>query len=92
MRFNPQNKSWDSYKLPGLGPRGYSTYVDNQDRVWSSDFGTNSIHQFNPETMSFTVFPGNKQNVQTLQMNGVGDKIWAGQQGVDQIVLFERIP
>ncbi|AFY62634.1 streptogramin lyase [Synechococcus sp. PCC 6312] len=91
MRFNPVSKLWDSYKLPGLGPRGYSTYVDNQDKVWSSDFGTNSIHQFDPVTNSFTIFPGNKQNVQTLQMNGVGDRIWAGQQGVDQIVLFERI-
>ncbi|WP_246828936.1 hypothetical protein [Synechococcus sp. PCC 7502] len=92
MRLNPQTKIWDSFKLPGLGPRGYSTYVDNQDRVWSSDFGTNSIHLFDPVSESFTVFPGNKQNVQTLQMNGIGNRIWGGQQGADQVILFERIP
>ncbi len=92
MRYNPETKIWDAYKLPGLGPRGYSTYVDNQDRIWSSDFGTNSIHQFDPVSQSFTVFPGNKQNVQTLQMNGIGNRIWGGQQGVDQVILFERIP
>ena len=90
-RYAPDTKQWSMYKLPGLGPRGYSTFVDQRGNVWSSDFGTNSITQFNPSNQSFTIFPGNKQNVQTLQMNGLGNKVWAGQQGVDQVVLFERI-
>jgi len=89
--YSPESKQWQFYKLPGLGPRGYSTYVDNKGKIWSSDFGTNSITQFNPKDQSFTVFPGNKQNNQTLQMNGMNNQIWAGQQGVDQVVLFERI-
>ena len=91
-RYSPSTKQWSLYKLPGLGPRGYSTYVDNKGKVWSSDFGTNSITQFNPFNQSFTIFPGNKQNVQTLEMNGLNNRIWAGQQGVDQVVLFERLP
>ncbi|WP_254934683.1 hydrolase [Cyanobium sp. WAJ14-Wanaka] len=90
-KYSPGTNKWSTYKLPGLGPRGYSTFVDNKGKVWSSDFGTNSILQFNPITESFTIFPGNKQNIQTLQMNGIENKIWAGQQGVDQVVLFERI-
>ena len=91
-RYTPSTKSWLGYKLPGLGPRGYSTYVDSEDNIWMSDFGTNSILMFNPDQESFTIFPGNKANIQTLQMAGNGPRIWAGMQGADQLGLFERVP
>ena len=63
-----------------------------QSKVCSSDFGTISITQFSPDNQSFIIFPGNKQNVLTLEMNGDNNHIWAGQQGADQVVLFERLP
>lgn len=91
-RYSPGSKQWADFKLPDLGPRGYSTYVDGQDNVWISDFGTNSIFVFDPKEESFTIFPGNKGNIQALQMAGWGNRVWAGMQGVDQLGLYERLP
>ena len=91
-RYNHGSRQWASFKLPGLGPRGYSTYVDGDDNVWISDFGTNSILMFDTKETSFTIFPGNKRNVQALQMAGLGNRIWAGMQGVDQLALYELRP
>lgn len=90
-RYNPRNKQWSAYKLPGLGPRGYSTYVDANDKVWMSDFGTNAVLMFDPTQESFTIFPGNRGNIQVLQMAGIGSRVWAGMQGVDQLGLYERL-
>jgi len=91
-RYNPPQKRWIAYKLPGIGPRGYATYVDANDKVWMSDFGNNAVLMFDPTTESFTVFPGNLGNMQPLQMAGRGDRVWAGMQGVDQLGLYERLP
>ena len=92
FRYSPSTQRWIAYKLPGLGPRGYSTYVDDNDKVWMSDFGTNSILMFDPKQESFTIFPGNRGNIQALQMAGIGPRVWAGMQGVDQLALYERLP
>ena len=91
-RYSPSTQLWKAYKLPGLGPRGYSTYVDAYDKVWMSDFGTNSILIFDPKQESFTIFPGNRGNIQALQMAGIGTRVWAGMQGVDQLGLYELLP
>jgi virginiamycin B lyase len=89
LSYNPADKSWDAYKLPGLGPRGYSTYVDEKDIVWVTDFMSNSILRFDPSTESFIVFPSDKQVSQLLQMNGKDGKVWGGEQGASRIVLIE---
>lgn len=89
LSYNPADTSWASYKLPGLGPRGYSTYVDEKDIVWVSDFMSNSILRFDPATESYVVFPSDKPLSQLLQMTGVPGKVWGGEQGANRLVLIE---
>ena len=35
----------------------YSVYVDDQDRVWATDWHANAIQRFDPETESFDDLP-----------------------------------
>jgi virginiamycin B lyase len=89
MMYDPAKQAWAAYKLPGLGPRGYSTYVDEKDIVWVSDFMSNSILRFDPGTESFVVFPSDKPTAQLLQMAGKPGKVWGGEQGASRIVLIQ---
>lgn len=88
-RYDPADQSWASYKLPGLGPRGYSTYVDDEDIVWVSEFMADAILRFDPQTESFVSIPSDRPTVQLLQMNGTHGKVWGGEQGSSRIVLVE---
>ena len=91
MHHAPKTKTWTLFKLHGLGPRIYSTFVDNKEKVWSSDFQKNSITQFDASNQTFTIFAGKKQNIQTLLINSIDNPVRYGQQGVDQVALFENI-
>lgn len=90
LRYDPADKSWASYKLPGLGPRGYSTYVDEEDVVWVSDFMANTVLRFDPKTTSWVDFPADKPTSQLLQMNGRHDEVWGGEQGASSIVFIQE--
>ncbi|MBJ7432664.1 MAG: hypothetical protein JHC56_15115 [Gemmataceae bacterium] len=91
LHYAPKTKTWTLFKLHGLGPRIYSTFVDNKEKVWSSDFEKNSITQFDASNQTFMVFAGKKQNIQTLLINSIDNPVRSGQQGVDQVALFENI-
>ena len=90
LRYDPADRSWTAYKLPGLGPRGYSTYVDDEDIVWVSEFMANTVLRFDPVTESFVSIPSDKSVVQLLQTNGKHGKVWGGEQGSSRVVLIER--
>jgi virginiamycin B lyase len=77
--------------MPGLGPRGYSVYVDQHDYVWVNDFTSSSVLRFDQKLESFVAFPSLVPVTQILQMNGSGRWIWGAEQGTDRLVLFEKI-
>lgn len=91
QRYDPVSKTWRNYKMPGLGPRGYSVYVDRNDFIWINDFTSSSVFRFDPKLESFVDFKSSVPTTQILQMNGIGPWIWAGEQGVDRLILFEKI-
>ena len=91
QRYDPVSKTWRNYKMPGLGPRGYSVYVDRNDYVWINDFTSSSVFRFDPTLESFVDFKSSVPLTQILQMNGTGPWVWGGEQGVDQLILFEKI-
>jgi virginiamycin B lyase len=90
LRYDPARKDWTAYKLPGWGPRAYSTYVDEEDVVWLSDFMANSVLRFDPVTESFVAFPGLKPGSQVLQMAGRPGQAWGSEQGSDVVFVIER--
>jgi len=89
LRYDPADRPWMAYKLPGLGPRGYSTFVDDQDIVWVSEFMANAVLRFDPKTESFISFPSDRGTVQLLQMNGRPGKGGGGEQGASRIISIE---
>ena len=90
LQYDPGHKVWTAYKLPGWGPRAYSTYVDENDVVWLSDFMANSVLRFDPRTESFVDFPGLKPASQVLQMTGRPGQAWGSEQGADVVFVIER--
>ena len=57
-RYDPAAKTWKTWLLPGNPGSGcYSVYVDEQDKVWLTDFLTNAIVRFDPATEKFETFP-----------------------------------
>lgn len=90
LRYSPAEKSWTAYKLPGWGPRGYSTYVDEDDVVWISDFMANSVLRFDPKTQSWVDFPGLKPQSQVLQMSGRAGQVWGSEQNSDLVFVIEK--
>src|SRR5690606_7510448 len=68
--YDPADGSWRSWPLPGGRARAYSVYVDDQDVVWLSDFGSNAILRFDPETEEFQAFASDRPNAAVRQMHG----------------------
>jgi len=48
------------FALPKSKAAAYSVYVDENDKVWVSDFIANAILRFDPATEKFESFPSNK--------------------------------
>ena len=44
--YDPASKSWTVHRLPGDEPHAYAVYVDDKDKVWVSDFGSQRHSEF----------------------------------------------
>lgn len=77
-------KAWRSWKLPGAKPRAYSVWVDENDKVWLTDFGVNAIVRFDPETETFESFPSTRSNAAVRQMLGRTSEAWGAESGADR--------
>lgn len=56
LRLTGQSQWFKPYdrQLAGNESRAYAIYVDEHDKVWLSDFTSNSIVHFDPDTGEFT--------------------------------------
>ena len=70
----------------------YAVYVDEQDKVWLTDFGANAIVRFDPATERFASVPrGGDANVRHLA--GMTQNVWGGESsGNDRLVRIEFAP
>jgi virginiamycin B lyase len=86
--FDPASEKWREWRLPGPKPQAYAVYVDDQDQVWVSDFGTNALVRFNPTTEIFTShpLPGPASNVR--QILGRAGEVWGAASALDQLVVI----
>jgi virginiamycin B lyase len=65
-------------------------YVDEQDTVWLSDWGSNTLVQFDPSTQSFQSFGLPQAGAEIRQINGRPGEIWAAESGLDRLVLIRH--
>ena len=77
-----------SGSCPEQTPRAYAVYVDENDDVWLSDFGANTVLRFDPETEEFQVFdlPSTPSNVR--QILGRPGEVWLPESAADQLVVI----
>ncbi|MBI2880061.1 MAG: lyase [Candidatus Tectomicrobia bacterium] len=88
-RFDPADRTWRTWRLPGERPRTYAVYVDDQDKVWLSDFAANAVVRFDPETETFRAFPSPRTGANVRQILGRPGEVWAPESGTDHLVLFK---
>ncbi len=88
--YDPATDTWREWQLPGDQPRAYSIYVDEQDRVWLSDFGSNAIVRFDPATETFEVFELPSGGAAVRQMLGRPGEVWGAESGADKLVVIRN--
>jgi virginiamycin B lyase len=85
--YDPADASWREWDLPGDGNKAYSTYVDELDAIWFTDFGNNAIVRFDPVTETYRSFPSDRANASVRQMLGRQGEAWGAESGVDRLVV-----
>lgn len=86
--YDPAEKDWKVFELPGAEPHAYAVFVDDHDIVWVSDFGANAILRFDPKTESFKSFPSDRPNAAVRQMLGRPGEVWGAESGTDRLVVI----
>jgi len=86
--YDPKQRQWKSWPLPGEIPRAYSVYVDDRDKVWVTDFPANAILRFDPKTETFESFPSDRENANVRQMLGRPGEAWGAESGTDRLVVI----
>lgn len=88
--YRPATGQWQEWKLPGTRPRAYAVYVDEQDKVWLTDFGGNAILRFDPQTEQFLSVELVSPNANVRQLLGRPGEVWGAQSGADKLVVIRR--
>lgn len=89
--YDPAAKAWKTWLLPNNPGSGcYSVYVDEQDKVWLTDFMTNAIVRFDPKTETFERFPSNQRGAQVRQMLGRPGEAWGAESGTSRLVQIRH--
>lgn len=89
--FETASQTWKSWKLPGDRPRPHAVYVDDADKLWLSDFSTNTIVHFDPVTEAFTSLPSDRPGAEVRQMHGRSGEVWAAESGHDRLVRIQTV-
>ena len=85
--YDPQQKRWRTWRLPGEEPHTYAVCVDEKNKVWVSDFSANAILSFDPQTEKFESFPSTRERANVRQMAGRAGEAWGAESGTDRLVV-----
>jgi virginiamycin B lyase len=85
--YEPRQRAWREWKLPGASPQAYAVFVDDQDVVWLTDFAANAIVRFDPRTAEFTSIELPSTEAEVRQLHGRPGEVWGAESGVDKIVV-----
>ena len=86
--IDPKAKTWKTWKLPGDRPQTYAVYVDDQDKVWLSEWTANAMVRFDPATEKFDVFPSDHDGARVRQILGRPGEVWAPESGANRLVVY----
>jgi virginiamycin B lyase len=84
-RYDPASHRWREWRLPGRA-QPYAVYVDDQDVVWLTDFGSSAIVRFVASTGRFTTIRL-AAGANVRQLLGRPGEVWGAESGRDRIVV-----
>jgi virginiamycin B lyase len=87
--YNPDNKSWNEWQIPGENPLPYAVYVDEHDMVWISDFASNSLLRFDPILEKFGEFKLPTKDAKVRQILGTLGEVWGAESNTDKLVRIQ---
>jgi virginiamycin B lyase len=85
--YDPADRTWREWRLPGRAPAAYAVYVDDRDVVWLTDFGANAIVRFDPKTARFASIPLAHADAAVRQLLGRPGQLWGAESGADRLVV-----
>jgi len=85
---DPARSTWRTWKVPGDNPKPYAVYVDERDKVWLSDFGSNAIFSFDPSSEKFTRIALANEGAAVRQILGRAGEVWLPESGTEHISLI----
>jgi virginiamycin B lyase len=62
--------------------------VDEQDKIWLTDFSANAIVRFDATKESFESFPSDRSGANVRQMLGRKGEAWGAESGTDRLVVI----
>jgi len=80
--------SWRSWKAPSENPRVYAVYVDEQDLVWCTDWGANTMLRFDPRTERFDVLAMPRPAASIRQILGRPGEVWLPESAHEHISVI----
>ena len=83
-RYDPATHSWREWQLPG-DAHAYALWVDDQDKVWLSEWNSNAIIRFDPRSERFDSFPSDRDNAAVRQILGRPGEVWGAESGNDRL-------
>jgi virginiamycin B lyase len=89
--YDPNDKSWKRWKLPGENPRTYAVWVDPDDKVWLSEWAANAIVRFDPTTEKLDSFPSDGKNANVRQLLGRKGETWIAESGTGRIRVIRHL-
>ena len=87
--YNPDNKSWNEWQIPGENPLPYAVYVDEHDMIWISDFASNSLLRFDPILEKFGEFKLPTKDAKVRQILGTLGEVWGAESNTDKLVRIQ---
>jgi virginiamycin B lyase len=85
--YEPAQRRWRDWRLPGAAPMPYAVYVDEDDHVWISDFGGNALFRFDLQRRRFTTVRLPTPDAAVRQLLGRPGEVWGAESAADKLVL-----
>ncbi len=87
--YDPADRSWREWPLPGSGAQAYGVYVDETDAVWVTDFTSDAIVRFDPRTRDFlSLQTDDGRRADVRQLLGREGEVWGAESAADQLVVI----
>lgn len=85
--YDPSDRSWREWPLPGESPQAYAVYVDELDAVWLTEFTADVILRFDPLTETFQTFAPKSLPSAVRQLLGRPGEVWGAESAADRLVV-----